>query len=285
MPSSFKTNRSAEMAEKNPPVKAAPVFAISNESSISLGKEDKSHLLVLTNLVVLEGEQASLESKHIKVNLDFLKLVINQSQILFDIKEPPSYGHLKLNVEPLQEVNAFTMQDVWQGKILYVHDGSEDSYDYYNFFIYTSSEKIVSSYLQGNEQHMFSITITPVNDAPEVILCEGNLLLLLENSKECLTNDLIKVLDEDTDSVGLRLSVLGNLNTDAGFFENSRYPDKAITTFSNDDLNKGTVFFVYTGVRNSRIVLGANDGEKVSNTVVLHVMQFLWITELSKTQE
>lgn len=272
MQTSFKTNLSLEMAVKNLPVKAAPVFAISQESSILPDEEDKKHLLVLSNLTVLEGEQALLESKHIKVNLNFQKLGINQSQILFDIKEPPSHGHLKLNVEPLQEVNRFTLQDVWQGRILYVHDGSEDTYDYFNFSISISSERIVSPYLQGNEQHMFSITVTPVNDAPEIILPDGNLLLLLENSKKRLTNDLIKVLDKDTDSVGLRLSVLGNLNADAGFLENSRHPGKAITTFSNEDLSKGTVFFVHTGVKNSRVVLRASDGEKVSNTVVLRVM-------------
>uniref|UniRef100_A0A803W1A9 Laminin G domain-containing protein n=1 Tax=Ficedula albicollis TaxID=59894 RepID=A0A803W1A9_FICAL len=272
MQSSFKTNLSLEMTVKNPPVKAAPVFTISQESSISLDEEDKRHLLVLSDLIVLEGEQASLESKHIKVNLDFQKLGINQSQIIFDVKEPPSHGHLKLNVEPLRGIKSFTLQDVWQGKILYVHDGSEDTYDYFNFSISTSSEKIVSPYLQGNEQHVFNITVTPVNDAPEIILPEGNLLLLLDNSKKRLTNDLIKVLDKDTDSVGLILSVLGNLNADAGFLENSRHPGKAITTFSNEDLSKGTIFFVHTGVKNSRIVLRASDGEKVSNTVVLRVM-------------
>ncbi|NWV70637.1 CSPG4 protein, partial [Malurus elegans] len=270
MQSAFNTNLS--LAVKSPPVKAAPVFAISHESSISLGKDYKSHFLVLSNLIVLEGGQASLDSKHIEVNLDFQELGIHQSQILFDIKEPPSHGSLKLNVEPLQEVNTFTVQDIWQGKILYVHDGSENTYDYFNFSIFTSSEKILSPYLQGNEQHMFSITVTPVNDAPEIILPEGNLLLLLENSKKHLTTDLIKVLDKDTDSVRLSLSVLGNLNADAGFLENSKHPGKAITTFSNEDLSKGTISFVHTGVKNSRIVLRASDGDKVSNTVVLRVM-------------
>ncbi|NXY25801.1 CSPG4 protein, partial [Atrichornis clamosus] len=271
MQNALNTDLALEMAVKKPAVKAASVFALSHKSSISLGKEDKSHLLVLSNLVVLEGGQAALESKHIKVNLDFQKLGIHQSQILFDIKEPPSHGDLKLNVEPVQEVNTFTMQDVWQGKVLYVHDGSEDTYDYFNFSISTSSE-IVPQYLQGSEQHVFSITVTPVNDAPEITLPEGNLLLLLENSKKCLTSELIKVLDKDTDSVDLSLSVLGNLNTDAGFLENSKHPGKAITTFSNEDLREGTVFFVHTGVKNSRIVLRASDGEKVSNTVVLRVM-------------
>ncbi|NXM28454.1 CSPG4 protein, partial [Oxyruncus cristatus] len=270
--SAFNTNLSLEVAVKNPPVKAAPVFAISHESSVSLGKEDKSHLIVLSNLIVPEGGQASLESKHIKVNLDFEKLGIHQSQILFEIKEPPSHGDLKLNIGPVQKVNTFTMQDVWQGKILYVHDGSEDTYDYFNFSISTSSEKIVPPYLQENEQHVFIITVTPVNDAPEIALPGGNLFLLLENSKKRLTSDLIKVLDKDTDSQGLSLSVLGNLNADAGFLENSKHPGKAITTFSNEDLREGTVFFVHTGVKNSRIVLRASDGEKVSNTVVLRVL-------------
>ncbi|XP_009080651.1 PREDICTED: chondroitin sulfate proteoglycan 4-like, partial [Acanthisitta chloris] len=272
MESAFNKNLSLEMAVKSPTVKAGPAFAISHERSVSLGQEDKSHLLVLTNLIVPEGGQASLESKHIKVNLDFQKLGVHQSQILFEIKEPPSHGYLKLDVGSAQEVNAFTLQDVWQGKILYVHDGSEDTYDYFNFSISTSSEKVLSLYLQGNEQHVFSITVTPVNDAPEITLPEGNLLFLLENTKKRLTSDLIKVIDKDTDSVDLILSVLGNLNADAGFLENSKHPGKAITSFSNEDLREGTIFFVHTGVKNSRIVLRASDGEKVSNTVVLRVM-------------
>ncbi|NXK49129.1 CSPG4 protein, partial [Chauna torquata] len=270
--SAFSKNFSLEMAVKYPTVKAAPTFAISLESSVSLGREDKSHLLVLSNLIVLEGGQASLESKHITVNLDFQKLGIHHSQLLFEIKEPPSHGNLKLDTEPVQEVNTFTMQDLWQGKILYVHDGSEDTYDHFNFSISTSSSKIVPLYLQGNEQYVFSITVTPVNDAPEITLPDGNLLLLFENSKKRLASDLIKVLDNDTDSLGLSLSVLGNLNADAGFLENSKHPGKAITTFSNEDLRKGNIFFVHTGVKNSRIVLRASDGEKVSNTVVLRVM-------------
>ncbi|XP_009868265.1 PREDICTED: chondroitin sulfate proteoglycan 4-like, partial [Apaloderma vittatum] len=270
--SAFNTDLPLEKAVKSPAMKAAPTFAISPESSLFLDKEDKPHLLVLSNLVVLEGGQASLKAKHIQVNLDFQKLGVHQSQILIEIKKPPSHGNLKLNAEPAQEVNTFTMQDVWQEKILYVHDGSEDTYDYFNFSISTSSEKIVPLYLQRSVQHVFNITVTPVNDAPEILLPEGNLLLLLENSKKRLTSDLVKVLDKDTDPVGLSLSVLGNLNADAGFLENSKHPGKAITTFSNEDLREGTVFFVHTGIKNSRIVLRASDGEKVSNTVVLRVM-------------
>lgn len=79
-------------------------------------------------------------------------------------------------------------------------------------------------------------------------------------------------MDNDTSASDLSITVLGNSNADAGFLENSKTPGKTISTFSYEDLQHGNVFFVHTGVQNSRIVLRASDGEKVSNTVVLRVM-------------
>ncbi|XP_075788582.1 chondroitin sulfate proteoglycan 4-like [Pelodiscus sinensis] len=265
----FNTNSSVVTTVKTL-ITAAPIFVYFPEISEPQDKEDSGHFLVLNNLIVPEGGQALLESKHIKVNLEFKKLGVRQSQILFKIKEQPSHGELRLGVE--QEEGTFTMLDLWQGRVLYVHDGSEDTYDYFTFSISVSSKKDMPPHLQGNERHVFRIIVSPINDAPELMLPKGNLFLLIENSKKHLTADLIKVSDQDTDSADLSLSVLGNLNTDAGFLENSRNPGRAITTFSNEDLKKGNIFFVHTGVKNSRIVLRASDGEKVSNTVVLRVM-------------
>ncbi|XP_050802809.1 chondroitin sulfate proteoglycan 4-like isoform X1 [Gopherus flavomarginatus] len=269
---SFKTNSFVVTTEKTPLVTAASTSVNFPEISKPQGKEDSGHFLVLNNLIVSEGGQAPLESKHIKVNLEFKKLGVRQSQIFFKIKEQPSHGYLRLGVEPEQEKGTFTMLDLWQGRVLYVHDGSEDTYDNFTFSISASSKKDIPPYLQGHEQYVFRITITPTNDVPELMLPVGNLFLLFENSKKRLTADVIKVSDQDTDSANLSLSVLGNVNTDAGFLENSKNPGRAIITFSNEDLKEGNIFFVHTGVKNSRIVLRASDGEKMSNTVVLRVM-------------
>ncbi|XP_030423119.1 chondroitin sulfate proteoglycan 4-like isoform X2 [Gopherus evgoodei] len=269
---SFKTNSFVMTTEKTPLVTAASTSVNFPEIAKPQGKEDSGLFLVLNNLIVPEGGQAPLESKHIKVNLEFKKLGVRQSQIFFKIKEQPSHGYLRLGVEPEQEKGTFTMLDLWQGRVLYVHDGSEDTYDNFTFSISASSKKDISPYLQGHEQYVFRITITPTNDVPELMLPEGNLFLLFENSKKRLTADVIKVSDQDTDSANLSLSVLGNVNTDAGFLENSKNPGRAIITFSNEDLKEGNIFFVHTGVKNSRIVLRASDGEKMSNTVVLRVM-------------
>ncbi|XP_072848868.2 chondroitin sulfate proteoglycan 4 [Pogona vitticeps] len=235
-------------------------------------KESREHFVILNNLIVPEGGQATLESKHIKVNVEFKKLGIRQSQIVFTIRSQPSHGRLRLEVEPEQGESTFTMLDLWQGRVLYIHDGSEESYDYFTFSVSTSSKKEMPPYLQGKKEYMFTITVRPVNDAPEITLPNGNLFLLLEHSKRCVGIDSISISDSDTSAAHLNITVLGNLNADAGYIENSKTPGKAVTVFSYEDLQEGHVFFVHTGVKNSRIVLRATDGEKVSNTVVLRVV-------------
>ncbi|XP_060091973.1 chondroitin sulfate proteoglycan 4-like [Heteronotia binoei] len=250
-----------------------PISAVGPMDSKLHKKDSYDHFLMVNNLIVPEGGQATLESKHIKVNVEFKKLGIRQSQILFKIKEQPSHGQLRLDVEAEQEEEStFTMLDLWQGRVLYMHDGSEEGYDYFTFAISTSSKKEMPLYLQGKKDYMFTITVRPINDAPELTLPNGNLFVLLEHSKKCLSVNAVNILDADTSFADLSISVLGNLNIDAGFLENSKSPGKAITDFSYEDLKHGNICFVHTGVKNSRIVLRASDGERVSDTVVLRIM-------------
>uniref|UniRef100_A0A8C9S3P2 Chondroitin sulfate proteoglycan 4ba n=1 Tax=Scleropages formosus TaxID=113540 RepID=A0A8C9S3P2_SCLFO len=237
-----------------------------------LDKKRGQNFLILRNLVVPEGGRASLESKNIKVNLDFKKLGIRQSQIVFKIEEQPVHGQLRLDVDQDQEENTFSMLDLWHERVMYIHGGSEDLTDFFMFSVFSSSKKEVPAYLKGNKLYRYNITITPTNDAPELSLPEGNLFVLLENSKKPITTDILKASDVDSNTTDLVYSVLGNLNADAGFLENDENPGKAITTFSHADLENGRINYVHNGVRNSRIVLRVSDAEKVSNTVVLRIM-------------
>ncbi|XP_066513057.1 chondroitin sulfate proteoglycan 4-like [Hoplias malabaricus] len=237
-----------------------------------LVKKYGQNFLQLRNLVVPEGGRASLDSKHIKVNLDFKKLGIRQSQIMFRIEEQPVHGQLRFDVDQEQEENTFSMLDLWHGRVIYIHGGSEDPRDYFMFSVFSSSRKETPSYLKGHRLYRFNVTVTPTNDAPELSLPEGNLFVLLENSKKKLTTDVLKAVDIDSNFTDLVYSVLGNLNADAGFLETEDNPGQAITTFPHSALEDGKINYVHTGVRNSRIVLRVSDGEKVSNTVVLRIM-------------
>lgn len=240
--------------------------------AVGLDRRYGSNFVQLKELVVPEGGRGSLEAKHIKVLLDFKKLGIRQSQIMFRIQEQPVHGQIRLDVDPDQEENTFSMLDLWHGRVMYIHGGSEDPSDFFMFSVHSSSRKAVPDYLKGNTLYRFNITMTPTNDAPELSLPEGNLFVLLENSKKRLTIDILKATDIDSNNTDLVFSVLGNLNADAGYLEIENNPGKAVTSFSYVDLEELKVFYVHTGVRNSRIVLRVSDGEKVSNTVVLRVM-------------
>ncbi|XP_041856359.1 chondroitin sulfate proteoglycan 4 [Melanotaenia boesemani] len=231
-----------------------------------------SNFVQLKDLVVQEGGRASLDAKHIKVFLDFKKLGIRQSQIMFRILDQPIRGQIRLDVDQDQEENTFSMLDLWHGRVMYVHGGSEEPDDFFLFSVFSSSRKQVPDYLKGNKLYRYNITVTPTNDAPELSLPEGNLFVLLENSKKCLSTDVLKATDIDSNYSSLVFSVLGNLNADAGYLEIESNPGKAVVTFSYVDLDEMRVYYVHTGVRNSRIVLRVSDGEKVSNTVVLRVM-------------
>ena len=212
-----------------------------------------------------------------KVDVELKDLGVHQSQILFKIKEMPSHGFLRLDVSPEQEMEkAFTLLDLGQGKVWYVHDGSEEPRDYFTFSVSSNSKKEVPLYLQGHVSYVFNIIVIPVNDPPNLKLPEGNLLLVFENSKKRLTPNIIHVSDPDTDSLSLSFSVLDNFNSDAGFLENTNDPGRAINGFTYGDLRDGNILYVRRDHRNSWILLRASDGELVSNTVVLRVMAVPW---------
>ncbi|KAM9331003.1 chondroitin sulfate proteoglycan 4-like [Gastrophryne carolinensis] len=252
---------------------AVPVT--SSVSPLVTKKPHKNNFIILSNLVVQEGSKATLQSKHIKLNLNFKELGIRQSQILFQVVEYPHHGTLKFNVSSQQEKGSFTMLDLWHGRITYSHDGSEEPSDQLSFSVTANSKNEMPRFLRGEKLYILNVTVTPSNDVPELSLPEGNLFTLLENSKKQLTGNLIKIYDVDTEPQNLHLIVLGNLNLDAGFLENVKDPGKSITTFSYSDLLEGNIYYVHHGVKNARLVLRVSDGDKVSNTVVLRILAVL----------
>eukprot|EP00064_Thunnus_orientalis_P008039 superscaffoldBa00000930_g8061 len=269
-----------------------PEFDITTTQPLSNNSDRKknSNFLLLRKLEVAEGSRAPLEPKHIKVNLDFRKLGIHPSQFKFRIEEQPVHGQLRLDLSPdpdgmLEEGQertitmgseekdrTFSMLDLWQGRVMYVHSGSEDQQDFFMFSVFSSNKKELPVLLKGNHLHRFDISISPVNDAPVLSLPEGNLFTLVENSKRPLTTDVLRVSDPDSSPADLVFSSLGNLNTEAGHLEHQDYPGRAVNLFSLHDLEEGKISFVHTGVPTSRLALRVSDGHKLSNTVVLRIM-------------
>uniref|UniRef100_A0A3B4AW52 Laminin G domain-containing protein n=1 Tax=Periophthalmus magnuspinnatus TaxID=409849 RepID=A0A3B4AW52_9GOBI len=220
--------------------------------------------LVLKKLELAEGARATLEPKHIKVILHF-------AQLMFHVEAQPIHGHLRLDLLPKRDLT-FSMVDLWQGRIIYVHSGSEEPSDFFMFSVFSSGKKELPLFLKGNRLHRFDISISPVNDAPVLSLPEGNLFTMLENAKRQLTTEVLRVTDPDSAPEVLVFNSLADIRTEAGYLEHQDYPDRPINIFSLQDLNNNKISFVHSGVPNSRLPLRVSDGEKVSNTVTLRIM-------------
>lgn len=135
------------------------------------------------------------------MNLDFGKLGIHPSQLMFRIEGQPAHGQLRLDLHPdhdrmpdkwqertvsagAEEGNrTFSLLDLWQGRVMYIHSGSEVLQDFFMFSVFSGNEKELPAPVRGNRLHRFDISISPVNDAPVLSLPEGNLFTVVKNSK------------------------------------------------------------------------------------------------------
>uniref|UniRef100_A0A3B3TXG6 Chondroitin sulfate proteoglycan 4-like n=1 Tax=Poecilia latipinna TaxID=48699 RepID=A0A3B3TXG6_9TELE len=235
-----------------------PDFDVTTTQMIS--NKRITNLLVLRTLEVAEGGQALLEPKHVRVNIDFRKLGIHPSELMCRIVDPPVHGQI-IEIGAKEKDRSFSMLDLWRGRVMYVHSGSEDQNDFFMFSVFSNNKKPLPVLLEDNHVHRFNISITPVNDPPVLSLPQGNLFTLPE-----------KVSDPDNSPEDLVFNSMGNLNSEAGYLENLDYPGRPINVFSLSDLEEGKISFVHTGVSASRLVLRASDGHRVSNAVVLRIM-------------
>lgn len=133
------------------------------------------------------------------MNLDFQKLDLRPSQLMFRVEGQPVHGELRLDLSPdtgatlagertvvlgADELErTFSMLDLWQGRVLYVHGGAEVLQDFFTFSVFSTNKKQQPVFLRGNYLHRLDINISPVNDAPVLSLPQGNLFTVVHKSK------------------------------------------------------------------------------------------------------
>lgn len=124
-------------------------------------------LLSLEPLELLEGRSSLITSTNLHVILDYPKYGIQGSGIQFEVVEPPSYGSITMGALALEK-RIFTMEDISQDRVHYIHDGSENYHDYIilEMKLFTGENYILPAYLQGKFRFTLSANIVPVNDAP-----------------------------------------------------------------------------------------------------------------------
>ena len=174
------------------------------------------------------------------------------TDIIISVTDTPDNGFLALTSAPAVAINNFTLDDIQNGLVTYVNNGSENTSDSFTFSV-TDGATVVSG-------QTFSINITPVNDAPTINVNTGT--TVVEGGTRVVTAAMLNSLDQDDADTDLDYTASNLLN---GTIEVNGVVQN---TFTQDDINNNRVVFRHDGNEgNGRFdVVLADGGEDLAGT-------------------
>ncbi|KAI4882429.1 hypothetical protein NFI96_008006 [Prochilodus magdalenae] len=160
----------------------------------------------------------------------------DSKQIAFTLSQTPQHGQVQLNFADLIKGNAFSLLDISEGRLSYIHNGDESAGDLFKLDV-TDGVHIVPITVR--------ISVKPVDDEmPTLSLPAGTIgshLDVLENGATEITTGVIQGKDEDTDDLRLTFIV-----EDAPSFGEILVNGMSSSRFTQADIINGLVVYAHT---------------------------------------
>ena len=172
----------------------------------------------------------------------------NDGELRYTLTAIPIYGDLSNGVTLLARNSVFTQNDIDSGKISYTHAGGENSSDSFQVIVRDPAN-------QSSAASTFSITVTPVNDNPVVLVNLG--ASLNEGADYTLTPSVILASDAEDNDPSLRFVI-------------ETVPNFGSLLRSGVPLANGGSF-ILSDVSNGFIVYRHNGSENLADTFYFHV--------------
>ncbi|XGW00223.1 MAG: cadherin-like domain-containing protein [Leptolyngbya sp. BL-A-14] len=162
------------------------------------------------------------------------------SELLYTISTVPISGTLLLNGTALANGATLTQQQIDQGALTYVHNGSEPTGNDIFVFQVTDGTTTLNS-------RVFNINVNPVNDAPVLVSNTGLLLAGDAPSLTVIGSDLLQVTDVDNTTAQLTYTLTAVPNPTVGILRLNGTQISAGGTFTQADIDSGSLSFDYLG--------------------------------------
>ncbi|PZV16161.1 MAG: hypothetical protein DCF22_05835 [Leptolyngbya sp.] len=219
-------------------------FSVSDGSSVVLGSFNISVIPVNDAPTVVSAGPLSLNEGG-SVNLRNLVLTTDPdnlpSQIRYTLQGQPTFGQLQRSGVSVGSGTVFTQQEIDNGTITYLNNGSENPSDFFSFQVSDGTAPAIAN--------VVPIAIAPVNDAPILVT---NLPLTLTAGTPAtrqISTSILRATDNDNSPAQVFFK-LGTLPS-AGEI---RLNGTALTTgqtFSQKDITDGIITYRYSGVGSS----------------------------------
>ncbi|KAG8515151.1 Extracellular matrix protein FRAS1, partial [Galemys pyrenaicus] len=172
--------------------------------------------------------------------------------VTFTIVQPPRHGTIERTTrgQGSQHTSTFTMEDIYQNRVSYSHDGSNSLKDRFTFTVADGTNPFFVIEEGGKEvrtaapQH-FQVDILPVDDGtPRIVTNLG--LQWLEYMDGKATNLITKkeLLTMDPDTEDLQLVYEITTSPKHGYVENKLQPGRAAASFTQENVNLGLIRYV-----------------------------------------
>ncbi|MGH0181185.1 UNVERIFIED_CONTAM: hypothetical protein FKN15_006840 [Acipenser sinensis] len=172
--------------------------------------------------------------------------------VTFTIVQVPRHGTIERtnNGQHYRQTNSFTMDDIYQNRVSYNHDGSNSLKDRFTFTVSDGTNQFFMVE-EGQKEivtaapQRFKIDILPVDDGtPRIVTNLG--LQWLEYMEGKATNLITKkellTMDPDTEDKQLVYEITATPKH--GYLETKLKPGAPITTFTQADINLGLIRYV-----------------------------------------
>ncbi|XP_046872768.1 extracellular matrix protein FRAS1 isoform X2 [Hypomesus transpacificus] len=225
------------------------VNEVSQTFSITLRPLDDSlPLLRIPGMRVQEGVRKTITEFELKAT----DADTEEDSIIFTVVQAPRHGTIERTSsgQHYRQTSSFSMEDVYQNRVSYNHDGSNSLKDHFSFTVADGTNHFFMVEDDGKEvmtaaPQKFKIEILPVDDGtPRIVTNLG--LQWLEYMDNKATNLISKkellTMDPDTEDGQLVYQV--TTEPKHGFLESKLKPGSPISTFTQADINLGLVRYV-----------------------------------------
>ncbi|XP_064121126.1 extracellular matrix organizing protein FRAS1-like isoform X1 [Macrobrachium nipponense] len=172
--------------------------------------DDELPFLVLNSIKAQEGARKILS----QFELEALDVDTKDRQIVFTVVRQPRHGKLELKTsDGYTEAEVFSMLDIYNGDVSYLHDGSDTAKDSFKITLSDSTNKM---YRQGmgeeptNKPTSIHIEISSVDDGTPILTANRGLNYLQQEDGKAfsfITTHELHTEDEDTPPENLRYSI------------------------------------------------------------------------------
>lgn len=168
--------------------------------------------------------------------LDTSDIDTDKNQISFTVTQPPLHGRIQFTFTDLRKGDSFRLDDIENGRISYVHNGDESTFDTIQIDISDGVHVVPIT---------IKISVKPIDDeTPTISLPAGTLgsyIDVLENGATEITSNVIQGRDEDTDDLRLTFIV-----ENPPSFGEILVKGVSSRTFTQADIINGFVVYAHT---------------------------------------